>query len=161
MNSSRSIDVDPRIQGLRIQEARKARGLSQQEAAEALGISRPTYIAIEKGERPLQAEEIVQIAELYGRSIHELLRQREPIRDFVPHFRTAATRLSIEDAGLDEATGLLQRLCDDYLELEKICRSPLSRNYPTLYNVQGRSLTDAAEEIADAERKRLGLGDEI
>ena len=43
--------INPRILGQRIAEARKARGKTQEEVAEFLGYSRPTYIAIEKGER--------------------------------------------------------------------------------------------------------------
>lgn len=44
-------ETDPRILGQRIAEARKSRGKTQEEVAEFLGYSRPTYIAIEKGER--------------------------------------------------------------------------------------------------------------
>jgi transcriptional regulator with XRE-family HTH domain len=43
--------VDPRILGQRIAEARKARGKTQEEVADFLECSRPTYIAIEKGDR--------------------------------------------------------------------------------------------------------------
>ena len=43
--------LDPRIVGRRIAEARKARGKTQEEVADFLGCSRPTYIAIEKGDR--------------------------------------------------------------------------------------------------------------
>ena len=46
-----SLELDPRVLGQRISEARKARGKTQEEVAEFLGYSRPTYIAIEKGER--------------------------------------------------------------------------------------------------------------
>ena len=49
------IDIDPRVLGQRISEARKARGKTQEEVAEFLDYSRPTYIAIEKGERRGQA----------------------------------------------------------------------------------------------------------
>ena len=43
--------TDPRILGQRITEARKARGKTQEELADLLECSRPTYIAIEKGDR--------------------------------------------------------------------------------------------------------------
>src|SRR5712692_3785103 len=105
---------DPRILGLRLQEARKARGMTQQRAAETLGMSRPTYIAIEKGERAVQPRELIRLAELYGRSVHDLLRKRRPVRDFVAHFRTAASRVSSGSQELDQAVALLQRLSDDY-----------------------------------------------
>lgn len=159
MIADRPAPGDPRMLGLRIQEARKARGMSQQDAAEGLGISRPTYIAIESGKRPLQAEEIIRISELLGRTVHDLLEQSEPIRNFVTHFRVAAARVSVGSADLDAAGSFLQRLCEDYLSLEKLCAAPLARNYPNIYKVDGRATREAAEETADAERKRLGIGD--
>jgi Zn-dependent peptidase ImmA (M78 family)/transcriptional regulator with XRE-family HTH domain len=152
-------DADPRVLGSRLQEARKNRRLTQQDGAEALGLSRPTYIAIEKGERPVLPHELMRLAELYGRSVHELLRQRPPIRDFVPHFRGAAAEVYRDNPELDAATALLQRLSDDYLELEGLCKSPLPRHYPALYVVDGLDAVEAAEEVASAERNRLGLGD--
>jgi len=150
--------IDPKVLGLRVQEARKERKLTQQDAAEALGISRPTYIAIEKGQRPLSPPELIRLAQLFGRAIHELLRNRPPVRDFVPHFRGAAGAPG-DDPDLDGATALLQRLSDNYLELEEKCRSPLPRNYPPLYDITGHDPIDAAEEVAGAERNRLALGD--
>lgn len=114
---------------------------------------------MKRGKRPVQPHERIRLAELFGRSPHELLRQRQPIRDFVPHFRGAAAAAYEGSPELDEATTLLQRLCDDYLELEEKCRSPLPRNYPALYEVAGRDPVERAEEVAGEERKRLGLGD--
>jgi Zn-dependent peptidase ImmA (M78 family)/transcriptional regulator with XRE-family HTH domain len=154
-----NLDIDPRVLGQRLQEARKDRKLTQQGAAEALGMSRPTYIAIEKGERPVQPHELIRLAQLYGRSVHQLLRQRPPIRDFVPHFRGAAVEAYEGNPELDDATRLLQRLSDDYLELEGKCGSLLPRNYPGIYDISGRDPGEAAEEVASAERNRLGLGD--
>src|SRR5438876_1720733 len=151
--------MNPRVLGMRLQEARKDRKLTQQDAAMALGMSRPTYIAIEKGDRSVQPHELIRLAEIYGRSVHELLRNRPPIRDFVTHFRAAASGEYHDNPDLDAAIALLQRLSDDYLELEAKCKSPLSRNYPAPYVIEGRDPVEAGEEIADAERNRLGLGD--
>jgi Zn-dependent peptidase ImmA (M78 family)/DNA-binding XRE family transcriptional regulator len=151
--------IDPRVLGLRIQEARKARGLTQMEAATVLGISRPTYIAIEKGHRAVLPDELIRLAELYSRSAHELLRRREPVRDFVTHFRAAASRGAVVTTELDAAVALLQRLCDDYVDLEVKCRAPLPRNYPPSYAVEGRDAQEVVEEVAAQERNRLGLGD--
>src|SRR5688572_5433759 len=71
--------VDPRLLGQRIAEARKARGKTQEEVANELGCSRPTYIAVEKGERPLKPNEITKLAEFLGRRVHELVRPGEPV----------------------------------------------------------------------------------
>jgi DNA-binding XRE family transcriptional regulator len=42
--------VDPRILGMRLQEARKSAGMTQSEAADHLRMSRTTIVAIEKGQ---------------------------------------------------------------------------------------------------------------
>ncbi|MFN9908244.1 MAG: helix-turn-helix transcriptional regulator, partial [bacterium] len=57
---SQSDTLDPRLLGLRISEARRARGKTQEEVADYLGCRRPTYIAIEKGDRLAKAAEIVK-----------------------------------------------------------------------------------------------------
>ncbi|MEA2692303.1 MAG: hypothetical protein QOJ16_1690 [Acidobacteriota bacterium] len=152
-------DLDPRVLGARLQEARKARNLTQQEAAETLGLSRPTYMAIEKGERSAQPRELIRLAELYGRSVHELLRQRLPIRDFIPHFRAASSEAYAENPKLDLAVALLQRLAEHYLELEELLHAPLPRNYPLVYDISHLDPVEAAEQVADRERNRLGLGE--
>ena len=68
--------IDPRILGQRLAEARKARGITQEDVANYLSCSRPTYIAIEKGERPAKPEEIVKLAAYFGRRVSELVRPR-------------------------------------------------------------------------------------
>src|SRR5580698_9216158 len=76
--------LDPRILGQRITEARKARGKTQEEVADFLGLSRPTYIAIEKGDRVAKSDEIVKLASYLGRKVHELVRPTEPVVDLQP-----------------------------------------------------------------------------
>jgi len=49
-----------------IKQSRIARGLSQAEMAQKLGVSRPTYIAIEQGERDLSLEEAQKLADIFG-----------------------------------------------------------------------------------------------
>jgi DNA-binding XRE family transcriptional regulator len=46
--------------GRRIAEARKARGKTQDEVADFLEMSRPTYIAIEKGDRSAKSDEMIK-----------------------------------------------------------------------------------------------------
>ena len=150
--------ADPRLLAARILDARKARGLTQQDAADLLGVSRPTYVAIEKGARPLSDEEIVRIAEICGQGVHQLLARQEPLRDFVAHFKAAAARSSILDPSLDAATRSLQDLCEDYLYLEGLMDAPMIRQYPSVYQVGNRDPVEASEEVADSERRRLGLG---
>src|SRR6266478_4496014 len=92
-----SAATDPRLLGRRLAEARKARDVTQEEAAKHLGCSRPTLIAIEKGERPAKPEEIVKLAAFYGRPVHELVRPGEPVADLQPHLRAAAGKMKPGD----------------------------------------------------------------
>lgn len=152
-------DLDYRVLGSRLQEARKARGLTQQEVAETIGVSRPTYVAIEKGERRLAPDELIRLASLFGRALHEILRQREPVRDFIAQFRAATVRTGVRPEDLAASVVELQRLCDDYAELESLCGAPLLRSLPPPYEMEGRDLEEVGEEIALQERARLGIGE--
>jgi len=49
-----------------IKQSRISRGLSQAEMAQKLGVSRPTYIAIEQGDRDLSLEEAQKLADIFG-----------------------------------------------------------------------------------------------
>jgi Zn-dependent peptidase ImmA (M78 family)/DNA-binding XRE family transcriptional regulator len=154
--------IDPRILGQRIAEARKARGKTQEEVADFLGYSRPTYIAIEKGERATKSEEIIKLAGFLGRKVHDLVRPTEPVVDLQPHLRAVAEKMKGTDeealyAGIDE----LQRLAEDYRDLERMMNAPLRFNYPPEVTLNPRlDPTEIAEDAAKQERQRLGLGDQ-
>lgn len=156
--------LDPRVLGKRIAESRKARGKTQAEVAEFLGYSRPTYIAMEKGDRATRPDEIVKLADFLGRKVHELVRAGEPVTDLQPHLRAAADKMSDGDQGrpaLDAAIGELQALAEDYRELERIMAAPLRPSYPAEATLNPRiDAAEQAEVVAEQERKRLGLGDQ-
>jgi Zn-dependent peptidase ImmA (M78 family)/DNA-binding XRE family transcriptional regulator len=156
------LDIDPRALGQRISEARKARGKTQEEVAEFLGYSRPTYIAIEKGERPAKPEEIVKLASFLGRKVNELVRPGEPVTDLQPHLRAVADRMKEADqAGLNAAIDQLQALAEDYRALERIISAPLRLSYPLEIALNPKiDPTEQAEVASEQERKRLGLGDQ-
>lgn len=154
--------MDPRVLGRRIAEARKARGLTQEASAAYLGCSRPTYIAIEKGDRSAKAAEIVKLATYFGCKVHELVWPGEPVIDFQTRFRAVAEGVQEGDRrGLLAAIEEFQRFVEDYGELERINHAPLCFNYPPEVTLVPR--TDAvqlAESLAVRERRRLGLGDQ-
>jgi Zn-dependent peptidase ImmA (M78 family)/DNA-binding XRE family transcriptional regulator len=155
--------IDPRVLGQRLAEARKARGVTQEEAAQHLGYSRPTLIAIEKGERPAKPPEIVKLAAFYGRQVHELVRGGEPLAaDLQPHLRAAAERMQAGDGELVQAIADLQRWAGDYRELERIMNAPLRYNYPPEVPLADSRIdvVSLAEDVAGRERQRLGLGDQ-
>jgi Zn-dependent peptidase ImmA (M78 family)/DNA-binding XRE family transcriptional regulator len=156
------LDIDPRALGRRIVDARKARGKTQEEVAEFLGYSRPTYIAIEKGDRPVKADEIIKLASYFGRKVNELVRPGEPVTDLQPHLRAVADKMKAGDgAELDAAIGQLQSLAEDYRDLERVMNAPLRPSYPPEVVLNPRiDPFEQAEATAEQERRRLGLGDQ-
>ncbi|WP_165233355.1 XRE family transcriptional regulator [Aquisphaera insulae] len=158
------LELDPRILGRRISEARRSRGKTQEEVAEYLGYSRPTYIAIEKGERTARADEIVRLASFFGRKVNELARPGEPVTDLQSHLRAVADKMKAGDpsqAGLGAAIDQLQALAEDYLELETLMGSPNRPSYPreVVLNLK-LDPTEQADVVANQERNRLGLGEQ-
>lgn len=154
--------IDPVVFGQRLTEARKSRGKTQEEVAEFLGYSRPTYIAIEKGERQAKADEINKLAIYLGRKVHELVRPGEPVADLQPHLRAVADRLKGDyKIQLDIAIAEFQRLVEDYRQLEQVMNAPLRFNYPPEVPLNAKiNPADLAESVATQERQRLGLGDQ-
>src|SRR6185369_15290624 len=153
--------LNPRILGQRIAEARKARGKTQEEVAEFLGCSRPTYIAIEKGDRPAKTDEILKLAHFLGRKVNELVRPTEPVVDLQPHLRAVAEKMKgTDEAALESAIAELQQLAEDYRDLERMMNAPLRFNYPPEVSLDSRiDAAELAEGVASQERRRLGLGD--
>lgn len=100
----------------RLISARKAAGISQAIAAEHLNISRPTFIAIEKGTREVKPEELKALAFLYNTSINRLMRHHAPPTQVAPHLRAVVEREG-EDAGLESAVAKLVEFVDDYMFL--------------------------------------------
>ncbi len=153
--------LDPKVVGKRLAEARKARGVTQEETAAHLGCSRPTLIAIEKGERPAKPAEIVNLAAFYGRTVHELVRRGEAATDLQSPLRALAEKLHLNDSELAQATAAFQALAEDYRELERVMKAPLRYNYPPQVELTSRiDVGDLAEDTAHRERQRLGLGDQ-
>jgi len=157
-------NIDPILLGKRLAEARKARGMTQEDAAAAIQCSRPTFIAIEKGVRLPKSEEIVRLADLYGRSVHELIRHNDFGKmsfELPPHFRAVAGNTAISQKDLENAIISYQKFTEDYCALEAITDTPLRKNYPPVPSFPDRRFVDDIAEIAAAqERMRLGLGEQ-
>jgi Zn-dependent peptidase ImmA (M78 family)/DNA-binding XRE family transcriptional regulator len=152
----------PRVVGQRLAEARRLRGMTQEVAAEHLGVSRPTFIAIEKGDRAARPGEIVKLAALYGQPVHQLVRTGEPVVDFLPLFRSALEKVKPADAEeLRTAIGEFKELVENYLDLERRMKAPMRRNEPQPVCLTSRvNVAEIAEDVASRERQRLGLGDQ-
>jgi len=152
--------LDPKALAERIAAARKAAGKTQEDAAALLGVSRPTYIAIEKGLRPVQPQELVKLAAFFGRTVNELVRRREPVA-LEPHLRAAVDQSRPETPELFAAITEFERFAEDYRELENLLNAPLVSNPPPQVQLPSRGgVTDFAEDVAARERDRLQLGDQ-
>lgn len=155
----RVFEVDPRTLGERLTEARKAAGLTQEVAAKHLGVSRPTLIAIEKGSREVKPEEVVTLAGLYRRSVHELVRTGVDVPPLEPHLRASVGAELNPD--IEAAIGELQSFANDYKALEELVGATPFRDFPPEVTLPIRANIRAfAEDVAIRERARLHLGDQ-
>jgi len=154
--------ASPRIVGQRLAEARKARSIKQEDAAEHIGVSRPTFIALEKGERAAKPAEIINLAALYGLPVNQFVRATEPLTDFQPHFRAAMEKVKpAETEQLKAAIGQFKVFVENYLDLETRMKAPMRMNYPDPVVLNPHvNVSELAEDVANRERLRLGLGDQ-
>ena len=151
--------IDPRVLGLRLQEARRAAGLTQQAVADQMEMARTTVVAIEKGERRVTPAEVIRFANIFGRSVSDFVGRQMVTQGFVTQFRSSERQVIEAHAEYEQVAFDLQRRSEDYVELERIVGAPLVRSYPPLYEATGTSVVQVASDIAAAERNRLGLGD--
>jgi Zn-dependent peptidase ImmA (M78 family)/DNA-binding XRE family transcriptional regulator len=151
--------IDPRRLGDLLQQARKKMGMTQADAARVINAARTTLVAIEKGERRLKPNELIQLARAYGRSVSDFVRPAPAIEPFEVQFRAVYHRQEQEELQINPVIEHFEQLCRNYLELEQIMDAPMTRTYPPEYRCNTLPLEAAAENIALAERQRLGLGD--
>ena len=151
--------IDSRKLGDLLQQARKRIGMTQADAAKVIDAARTTIVAIEKGERRLKPSELIKLARAYGRAISDFVRPTPAIEPFAVQFRAACQWHGQEEQSIKPVIERFEQLCRNYLELEQIMAAPMARNYPPVYRSNSMPLEVAAENIALAERQRLGLGD--
>jgi Zn-dependent peptidase ImmA (M78 family)/DNA-binding XRE family transcriptional regulator len=156
--------IDPKILGERLKSARRALGLTQEAVADKLDFVRTTVVAIEKGARRVTADELLAFAGCYGRDISELVKQSAFTEALTPQFRAALSNSQLETPFPEDQ---LMRVChelesraEDYVELEQICQAPLPKDYPRQYPLDDSRISPEqfAEDVAQEERNRLGLG---
>jgi Zn-dependent peptidase ImmA (M78 family)/DNA-binding XRE family transcriptional regulator len=152
-------EIDPRVLGTKLRQAREDRGWTQDRVARHLGMSRTTIVAIEKGDRQVKPEELIELAAIYGRRLSALLQSGGPIEGFSVQLRGALPPAAPVHSELLPSIQEFQRLCEDYLWLEELRHAPLRRRYPPPYEVDRLDPGQAAEDVASEERRRLGLGE--
>jgi len=150
--------IDHKRVGSRLSDARRSAGMTQQEAADALELARTTIVAIEKGERRTSPHELIALAKLYRHSLSDIVGRPVVSESFVPQFRSSPGATEM-DKEVDSMAHMLQLLSEDYAALEQLRSMPLMRNYPSEYSTSGGIPDQIAEDVATAERNRLGLGD--
>jgi len=151
--------LDPHQLGNELKQARQKRGLTQADAAGILGVARTTITAIEQGERRIKAGELIKLVRAYGRQVSDFVRLRPVFESFQVQFRSSALRTLDDEAEIQAYITLFEEYCRDYVELEQIMEAPLAQKYPPIYELDGLSPEQAAENAAQEERNRLGLGD--
>jgi len=90
--------------------------------------------------------------------LSELVREKAPLEGFQGQFRLPADVSGVEREELERAVAFLQALAGHYLSLERLLDSPLRASPAPHYTYETRRLEQDAEGIADAERRRLGIG---
>jgi Zn-dependent peptidase ImmA (M78 family) len=97
--------------------------------------------------------------------VSELVRQSSFTEALAPQFRAALPNSQLDtpfpEDQLLRACHELESRAEDYLELERICSAAPTRDYPPPYPLEPSHLgpDQLAEDVAQEERNRLGLGD--
>jgi transcriptional regulator with XRE-family HTH domain len=153
-----ALDREPVARTLRT--ARENRGLSQQAVARKLRVSRTLIAQVELGNRPVTDDELLQFANLYGRTLVELKGTQVSEGDDPV---TAALLKLAPELATDDMQTRIHAVLGPLLEasrLEGLLERPAQIG-PPIYSLQvPRTASDAiaqGEQIADQERQRLGI----
>ncbi len=157
--------ISSRRLGERILHARKEKGLTQAKVAEHLGASRPTLVAMEKGDRRPSNDELVRLSGILGTSLHDLLREHRVLAEVSPRFRMGPGRAPDAQA-VQDCVKQLQRLATQYVELEDLnglARSPAPLESISTYRSPGPidelDPKQSGAHAARTVRNSLDLGD--
>jgi len=156
--------LDPKTLGRRLREARENRRITQDEAAQAIGVSRTALVHIESAKRSLSTLELAGLAKFYRRSVADFLGEEEAsvTRDEDPLL--IIHRLPPELADDPEVNRQVSRcveLCSVGIELKSALGIQGSASLPTYelsFPTRPWEATRQGEKVAEAERRRLGLG---
>ena len=141
--------------GERLRIARAAAGITQADAAAGIDVARTTLIAIEKGQRRIQPDELRRLVRLYDTSVNAVLRRESVYVDLVPRFRKLSTST---DEAAEEAARLLADLVQAEVELENLLGIKRTRTYPPERPIMPGDVRTQAENDATELRQWLGLG---
>lgn len=146
--------------GIALKRAREQCGKNQQEAADALGVTRITIVHIEQGNRQISSIELKKLADLYGRKMDEFFADSENTDETLVHLYRIAPgieKLPRATERIGHVLALSRKGAElaNRLELHRQTRAPL---YEAKAPRTGADAIRVGTEIADQERRRLGLG---
>lgn len=125
-------------------------------------MSRPTVSQIEAGKRPVSSLELVRFARLYRMPVHVLLQEREPAEVGAgAYFRLAeSTTSDLKPAWRAVLLDFVEQ-CQQYAELERMVLGRVG-DLPVSYEPEklGPVLIRQGEQVAELERKRMGIGED-
>jgi Zn-dependent peptidase ImmA (M78 family)/DNA-binding XRE family transcriptional regulator len=147
-------DIDAGIMGERLRIARNDARLKQEDAAKAISVSRPTIIAIEKGQRKVKQDELDRLAQLYKVPLNRLLAQDAVQLDLQGRFR----RVDVNEEESSEVISQLNRLASASVELERLLGIKFAPVYLPEQQIGPGPVERQAEEAALELRHKLGIG---
>jgi len=158
------VSLTPTTLGRRLREARDNRRLTQDQAAQAVGLSRTALVHIESGKRSLSTLELAELAKLYHRSVADFFVEGEidpqQEEDPLPIIHRLLPEL-VRDPQVSCQVSRCVELCSIGADLETTLGIEEPRNLP-VYETKGPARPAEAirqgERVAEAERRRLGLG---
>lgn len=147
--------LDPIELGKRLRLAREETQATQADVARRADMSRTTLVAIEQGKRPVKNEELIQLTDLYGVTLNQLLRREAVHVDLVPRFRKMGEPI---DDGFGGAIQILNDFVTAEVELERILGIEHHSNLPPERPLLPGDVRQQAEIDANELRVRMGLG---
>lgn len=155
--------ISQELIGKRLKEARENARLTQDAVAQTIGLPRTAIVQIEAGNRSVSTMELVRLADLFKRPVAEFFAESEVHEDdiLVALFRSAP---QIQDnPGYRAEVEMCIDLCREGAILERLLGKD-HRHGPPGYKLSQPSRSAEAvrqgNEIAQAERRRLDLGDD-
>lgn len=149
--------IDPQKLGERLRIARTSAGLTQEDVASKLGIARTTLVSIERGERQVRPQELLEFTRIYDISSNYLLRPSAIHLDLVAKFRRTKVGPRRNESA-DNAVRSLHRLATATVELERMLGKEMRAYYPPVQPIIIGDIQQQAEDAALALRHRHGLG---
>ena len=141
--------------GRKIKELREIMGLTQEQVAQRIGVSKEYISMLEGGLRVPSLEVLYNLAQLFHQDVGYFLSEKEST--FSVLFRSE----EINKYGKEELLKF-KKFCDDYTFLEEITKKeiPLAPKYSFKNLSNFKSILNSAEQMAEEERNRLGIGKE-